>query len=88
MQISTRKSEDSTGQAKGILRQAREFALVEGSLFIKNRLFCIHEKFNKLIYGINTIKKMWHLAACKISVNLSVLKRIKNGMIFFIVSLN
>ena len=41
--------------------------------------------FNKLIYGIS---KMWHLAACEISVSLSILNWNKNEMIFFIVSLN
>ena len=31
--------------------------LFKGSIFLKNRHFIIQEKFNKLIYGINTIIK-------------------------------
>ena len=30
---------------------------VKGSIFIKNRHFIIQERFNKLLYGINTIIK-------------------------------
>ena len=44
---------------------------VNGSIFLKNRHFIIHERFDKLIYGINTIN---HLTACKISVCLLFLK--------------
>ena len=63
-------------------------AHIKGSIFHKNRHFIIQERFNKLIYVINTrdiyvIHKMWHLTACKISVGLSFLNWIKNDMTFY-----
>ena len=50
------------------------FFSIKSSIFLKNRHFIIQERFNKLIYGINTIIKMWHLSAYKISVSLLFLK--------------
>ena len=32
-------------------------AVLKGSIFLKNRHFIVQERFNKLIYGINTIIK-------------------------------
>ena len=48
--------------------------VLKGSIFLKNRYFIIQERFNKLIYSTEYDRKMWHLAACKISVGLSFLK--------------
>ena len=33
------------------------YLALEGSIYLKNRHFFIQERFNKLIYGINTIIK-------------------------------
>ena len=33
------------------------FSTLKGSIFLKNRHFIIHERFDKLIYGINKIIK-------------------------------
>ena len=40
----------------------------------KNRHFIIQERFNKLIFGINTVIIMWHITVYNISVSLSFLK--------------
>ena len=33
------------------------YLTIKGSIFLKNRHFITQERFNKLIYGINTINK-------------------------------
>ena len=45
---------------------------IKSSILLKNRHFIIQERFNELIYGINTIIKY---STCKILVSLSFLKR-------------
>ena len=54
------------------------FFYCKGSIFLKNRHFIIQERFNKLIYGINTIIKCgtWQL------VKFQVVYRSSNEMIF------
>ena len=55
---------------------------VKGSIFLKNRHFIIQEKFNKLIYGINTIIKCgtWQ------PVNFQLASCSWNEMIFYHIS--
>ena len=40
---------------KGKNQMSTRFLRLKDSIFLKNRHFLIQEKFNKLIYGINTI---------------------------------
>ena len=55
----------------GVVFGQIEVKTVKGIIFLRNRHFIIQERFNKLIYGTNTIIT---LTACKISVSLSLLK--------------
>ena len=69
----------------GYFRQGRQlcgFCLLKGSIFLKNRHIILQEKFNKLIYGINTILKYgtWH------PVKFRLVSRSWNEIIFYRIS--
>ena len=72
MRINKHNSDETNYKMNSDINYKQRPSMIKGSIFLKNRHFIIQERFSKLHNH-----KMWHLTACKISVNLSFLNWIK-----------